>query len=232
MTVQDTEAYTGVDNLEVMADAVKYNNFLIDCVAKRTSPTERVADFGAGAGTFAEMLRDRGFSVLCIEPDDRLAAILDQKGLAQTQDSKTIPDDDLDCVYTFNVLEHIEDDVAAAREIHRILKPGGRLVVYVPAFQILFGEMDRKVRHFRRYTKSGMRDVLVRAGFQIDSAEYVDSAGFFATLLYNLLDMGKGDLNPAAVRFYDRYLFPISRAMDLILSPFFGKNVLVYAVKP
>ena len=74
-------AYTGCDNLEVMAEAVNYNRFLVDCVDKHVSSANlRVLDFGAGSGTYADMLAERGITPDCLEPDTDLQHVLRSKG--------------------------------------------------------------------------------------------------------------------------------------------------------
>ena len=70
------------------------------------------------------------------------------------------PGDFFDLVVAFDVLEHIEDDVRAVIQIHRILKPKGCFIFTVPAFPFLFGSHDRALRHKRRYTKGMLEDLL------------------------------------------------------------------------
>jgi hypothetical protein len=92
--------------------------------------------------------------------------------------------------------------------------------------------MDANVGHVRRYS----RDTLVRnvtaAGFEVEAVEYVDSIGFFATLAFKMTDRGSGDVNPRMLRFYDRIIFPVSRALDRIVYRWFGKNLLLVARNP
>src|SRR4051812_45377095 len=111
--------YNGIDNLDLMAElAPNYNRFLARLVEKHLHDEKQLVDFGAGTGTFAEMLNARGFRVACVEPDERLHHHLRQKTLPAHRTLDTIPQDSLPAVFTFNVLEHIEDDAAALRQIH------------------------------------------------------------------------------------------------------------------
>jgi len=225
--------YSGVENLEVMAEAENYNRFLLSLVTRHLEPGRRVADFGAGTGTFALPLRRQGVDIVAIEPDAALNARLRQAGIAAERDAAALPDGSLDLVYTFNVLEHIADDGAALRALARKLRPGGRLLVYVPAFAVLFTAMDHKVGHLRRYRRAGLRALVRGAGLAVDDVRYVDSLGFFATLAYRVLASGgDGSLDRRAVRVYDRLIFPVSRALDVLLSRCLGKNLLLLATKP
>jgi SAM-dependent methyltransferase len=225
--------YTGVDNLEVMKEAENYNRFLLSLVTPHLRQGAAVADFGAGTGTFALPLRQQGVDIVAIEPDAALHARLRQAGVKAERDVAALPDAGFDLVYTFNVLEHIADDGAAVRALARKLKPGGRLLVYVPAFAVLFTAMDRKVGHLRRYRRGGLRALVSSAGLTVDDVRYVDSLGFFATLLYRVLASGgDGSIDRRALRLYDRLIFPLSRVLDIALSRWLGKNLVLLATKP
>lgn len=224
-------AYQGTDNLEVMAEARNYNSFLLDLVLANRGDSRHAVDFGAGIGTFARMVSARGLDVLCIEPDIALCARLRDSDLAAETGLDAIPDGALRYVYSLNVLEHIEDDAATLRLMARKLAPGGRLLIYVPAFEVLFSSMDRKVGHHRRYRRAQLVELVRQAGLNAVAAAYVDALGFFATLVYKLVGSGTGDLDPRAVATYDRLVFPASRLCDRVLGGFLGKNVYVVASK-
>ncbi|TCS62973.1 class I SAM-dependent methyltransferase [Varunaivibrio sulfuroxidans] len=223
--------YSGVDNLEVMKNARRYNAYLVALVNRFAPRQGTLLDFGAGAGTFARALGAASRTVACVEPDPALRERLVGDGHAAFADIADIADGRYDFVYSLNVLEHIEDDGAAVRELLRVLKPGGRCLIYVPALQILYSSMDSKVGHFRRYTKAGLKDLLQGAGFSVQWAGYADSLGFFATLAFKMLGNADGAINPGGLVLYDRLIFPLSRALDAIAHPFFGKNVAAVAVK-
>lgn len=229
-----SEAYSGVDNLEVMAEAVNYNAFLHDLVARSGAGARRgaVVDFGAGGGLFADHARRSAGHLTCVEPDTGLRQRLAARGHIAVADIAALPDASQDYVYSLNVLEHIEDDAAALRALHRVLKPGGRLFIYTPAFQLLYSAMDRKVGHHRRYTRGQLRRLLEQAGFSVETARYADSLGFFAALLYRFIGNEDGSINRQALTLYDRAVFPLSCALDRLCQRSFGKNVFAVATKP
>jgi SAM-dependent methyltransferase len=178
------------------------------------------------------MVQNRGIDVHCLEPDESQAALLASKKFETFGAASEIAESSYDYIYSLNVFEHIEDDSAAVKEAYRLLRPGGSLYIYVPAFPLLFGSMDRKVGHFRRYRRHDLRDLVEDAGFAVESCAYVDCIGFFATLAYNLKPGKDGGINRSSIRFYDRILFPASRILDRLTSTFIGKNVFVSARKP
>src|SRR5690606_16047101 len=154
--------------------AVNYNTFLVDTVDEHFPSTGapadvRVLDFGAGSGTYADMLAARRVSPECLEPDEELQHTLRSKGYKvvdfrlgeETQPSET---EQYSLIYTFNVLEHIKNDQATIDQLASLLRPGGKIVVYVPAMEILFTAMDVKVGHFRRYRRTELNRIMRNAG--------------------------------------------------------------------
>ena len=221
--------YSGTDNLEVMREAVNYNRALLDFIRAQARKSGQVLDFGAGVGTFALALAGEGYAVECVEPDAAQRAAIAAAGVPVHADLAAIPRASVDCAYTLNVLEHIDDDLAALRALGSTLRIGGRLVVYVPAFPVLYTSMDRKVGHVRRYRRRDLRAKVETAGLTVLRSEYVDCLGFAATLAYRAFGSRVGDVDRDALRMYDRYAFPVSRQLDRALSRVIGKNLLLVA---
>lgn len=232
MTADDF-AYTGTDNLEVMTEAVNYNRYLLDCVEREiTAPGQSVLDFGAGSGTYADMLAERGITPDCLEPDGDLQSVLRSKGYPVVDLSDVAAKaGSYDVIYTLNVFEHIKNDQDAADDLATLLKPGGRIVVYVPAMESLFTSMDVKVEHYRRYRRAQLTRILKNSGLRVVTARYCDPIGYFATLAYRFAGRSDGTINPRALKTYDRFLFPLSRLLQAVTGRLFGKNVLVVATK-
>jgi len=227
---QTDTTYSGRDNLEAMKNARRYNNFLLDLI-RRYSLGNKILDHGAGAGTFALPISDGEAGVICMEPDNDLRADLERSGMKVASSLEELAPNSLDYAYSLNVLEHINDDEKTVVELHRCLKPEGRLLLYVPAFNILYSQMDRHVGHFRRYRRKPLRQLLRTAGFDIEAAFYVDSLGFLATLAYKLLGSRSGSVSPGSVSLYDTLIFPLSRVIDVLAAGSFGKNLAVVAKK-
>ena len=223
--------YSGTDNLEIMTCAVKYNKFLVDAIIEHARPNQKVLDFGAGIGLFATKVAAEGLDVSCLEPDKNQAKVIESKGLRVVCGIDELSDGSIDYIYTLNVLEHIDNDSQTIHDLKRVLAPEGVLFVYVPAFQILFSSMDKKVGHFRRYRKDHLVRLLEDSGFTVVRAEYVDSLGFFASLLYRVIGSKTGSVNEKTLMLYDRFIFPISRLLDVMFKGFLGKNVMVFCKK-
>jgi SAM-dependent methyltransferase len=227
-----SEDYTGVTTLEVLTAAVKYQRFLTGLLTRAAGvpgADRTVADFGAGLGTFARDARSLGWQVTCIELDPALRARLRADGFAAAESLDDISPRSLDFLFSYNVLEHIEDDAAVVSAFHRALKPGAPLLLYVPAYAVLYGPLDRAVGHVRRYRRKGLIDLVESAGFTVEACHYSDSIGFAAALAYRVAGPGSGQLHERAVRLYDRFVFPASRRLDYFTRRFVGKNLVLIA---
>jgi 2-polyprenyl-3-methyl-5-hydroxy-6-metoxy-1,4-benzoquinol methylase len=91
-----------------------------------------------------------------------------------------------------NVLEHIEDDVLALQNAFKLLKPGGSLVIEVPAGQYLYDTYDAQLHHFRRYSASGLRSKLTQAGFTVSRKSHLGFLLFPAFAAVKLLNKLRG----------------------------------------
>lgn len=137
----------------------------------------------------------------------------------------------LETVLSINVLEHIQDDAGALRSLAAVLVPGGSVVLWVPGYQRLYGEFDRKVGHFRRYTPATLSDAVRRAGLEVESVKPVNLLGGIAWWLA-VRKGGTGAPNPKLVALYDRFVVPVTRALERVVRVPFGQSVLCVARKP
>ena len=224
-------SYTGIDVLETLEGATNYNSLLLDLIVESSQGRSRMLDFGAGTGTFAKLLRTKGIDVVCVEPDVHLAERLIRDGFLTFNDLNHVPDGSFDFILTLNVLEHVEDDWTSFRRLASKLAKGGRLLIYVPAFQCLWTSLDERLKHYRRYRRAGMERLARSAGLGVCKTRYVDSLGFFAALGFKVFGNKNGHLSARAVSLYDRYVVPVSRSLDFLFGRLLGKNIYLIASK-
>ena len=102
-----------------------------------------------------------------------------------------------DTVVCLNVLEHVKDDLRALSFMRTVLEPGGRLVLQVPAFQFLYGSVDRAIGHYRRYTRRDLALKMRQAGFEVEDSFYMNVIGM-AGWFWNNRIMKIDEENPAS----------------------------------
>lgn len=192
-------------------------------------------DFGAGIGTLAQIWATQfAGEVKVLELDPHQQKILREQGFETFGSLDEVAFGSLDIVYSSNVLEHVEDDFGALKAIHARLKPHGRLLLYLPALQMLWNEMDVAVGHFRRYSRSGLRQVIQASGFRLDEIGYDDSLGVVAALAVKLFGFqyGSGLATDRNYQTYDSIIYPISTLIDRLGGKYLlGKNLFAAATK-
>lgn len=144
----------------------------------------KILDVGCGTGANLEMLANFGESEGVDVSDDalefcRLKNLKATKGLAE---KLPFADESFDVVTALDVVEHLDDDIAGLKEMHRVLKTGGKTLIFVPAFMWLWGVQDDISNHRIRYTKAQIVERLEKAGFEIERATYANWT-FFAPIL-------------------------------------------------
>ncbi|MCD9186242.1 MAG: class I SAM-dependent methyltransferase [Pyrinomonadaceae bacterium] len=160
--------------------------FLRQIIRNRKSEVRnpKILDVGCGTGANLEMLAQFGESEGVDVSDDALAfckakGLRVHKGLAE---KLPFADESFDVVTALDVVEHLDDDVAGLKEMHRVLKTGGKTLIFVPAFMWLWGVQDDISNHRIRYTKKQIVERLKKAGFTIERATYANWT-FFAPIL-------------------------------------------------
>lgn len=144
----------------------------------------RILDVGCGTGGNLEMLSKFGTAEGVDVSDDalefcRAKGFTASKGLAERL---PFADASFDIATALDVVEHLDDDVAGLREMNRVLKAGGKTLVFVPAHLWLWGVQDDVSNHRIRYTKKQIAERLQTAGFEIERATYANIT-FFAPIL-------------------------------------------------
>ena len=142
----------------------------------------QILDIGCGTGAMLDELAPFG-SVVGADFSPEALQFCVTRGVTSPlarADVRRLPfaDASFDVVTAMDIVEHIDDDKAASCEIFRVLKPGGRLFVTVPAFPSLWSEHDEALHHYRRYTVPRLKDLFQRVGLTVDKISYTVTALF------------------------------------------------------
>ncbi len=170
-----------------------------DAMRKEGAESLKILDVGCGTGGNLPMLSEFG-SASGVDVSEEALAYARSRGLNVTHTSADrLPQADgtMDLVAALDVVEHLDDDIAGLREMRRVLRPGGRLLVMVPAFMWLWGVQDDVSEHRIRYTRPQIIDRLQTAGLTVDRACYANFTFFFPILLGRLV-MRVFKLKPAS----------------------------------
>ena len=215
--------YEGQD-LEALANIQNYHRWIVDHF--RQELKGNVIEIGAGLGHASELYADSVEQLRLLEPAKNLHQHLASRFASKSHvitrcallgelhaeemaspGSQGAP---YDAALLVNVLEHVEDDVQMLRQLFDLLRPGGALLLFVPALPFLYGPMDVRVGHFRRYTRAGLADVIKRAGFHIELLKFFDVLGVLPWLIVGRV-LRQSKQNEGAAHSYDRFAVPVCR---------------------
>ena len=144
--------------LEDLEQAKNYSAWIVDLIAPHVSG--RILEVGAGRGTYSTYFADHGH-LTALEPSQAHSVALREKlkeypnvvVITASLDGTAAPGS-YDTVVLLNVLEHIPDDHQALGDIYESLAPGGKMILWVPAFEALYGKFDHRIGHYRRYRRN------------------------------------------------------------------------------
>jgi SAM-dependent methyltransferase len=223
-------------DLETLAQAEGLGDWMFSRMP--ASKGARVAEVGAGIGTFSQRLLDAGVrELLLIEPEPLCVARLQARFGADDRvriSKDALPDapalaewaGSCDVVVCQNVLEHIADDRAALGALAAALRPGGTLALLVPAHPRLFNRLDRRFGHQRRYSRSRLRWLAGEADLTVDRLERFNALGVVGWLAQGLAPVPA--IRPRALRVYERAVRPWRRFEDRVRVPV-GLSFILHA---
>ncbi len=226
---------TLASTLDSLDDAENYRNWIVSLAAPYL--VGPILEVGAGHGTFSDSFADFG-DVTSVEPDTFAANLLVERYESdQRINAMCGTVDDVDgrahfgTAVMINVLEHIADDQGVLRSIGERLEPGGHLVIWVPAFRLLYSRFDAKLGHVRRYRKREVEADVRRAGYDVVESRYVNAPGWFSWLLMVRL-CRQEPTSATTIKLFDRYLVPPVRWLESRIRMPFGQSVFLVARKP
>jgi SAM-dependent methyltransferase len=223
-------------SLDLLRDTYNYNHWIYSMIRPYLGDT--IIEVGSGPGNITRFLLAHD-CVVCLEPDPNLRSRINElaskhlnlsvKGGGDELLAKEVEAGRYDTVVCLNVLEHIEDDAAALLRFMRVLREGGRLVLYVPACEWAYGEIDRRLHHWRRYGRGALKRMVREAGFEIVRCRYVNFAGVFGWWWASRVKKEQV-IDRRKAHFVDR-LVPFISAVELLIPPLLGQSLLLVAKK-
>ena len=224
--------------LNQIAELDRYNHWIYESVSHALG--RRVLEVGSGTGNITRFLCVGGREVMATDvvPSYRneLERLFDghpNVSVGKFDLTTKAPDafvaDPFDSIVCLNVLEHIEDDLFALRQMLDSLAPGGNLALLVPAHQFLYGEFDRALGHFRRYERRELAGKLEKVGFVVREMKFFSLIAALPWLINGRLL--KRDHIPTEQANLANLLVPLLK-LERLIGPPCGLSLIAIAQKP
>ena len=235
MSVSKEYSYVG-EELEVAKEANNWKKYFSSEIANYI--TGDILEVGAGIGSNTNELMSKAKAInswTLIEPDTEFYKIVQSKDFHHSCEIingyiDNAQDQKYDCILYIDVLEHISNTDDEIKAIIQKLKPGGYLIILVPAYQSLYTEFDKAIGHVKRYNKKQLQKE-INNHLEITKLFYLDSVGVCASIV-NKVCLKKSNLSKKNISFWDKILVPISRVTDKLTFNLFGKSLVGIYKKP
>ncbi len=232
--------WLGVNELKDF-ELSNYRKYQFDLIGKYIG--KNILEVGSGDRSFTNLIVKNVQNIeqiVSIEPSQTLMEVYKNKYILP--DYVILSDENLfdltpnsyglfDTIILVHVLEHIEKDKEALTHLHSLLKPGGKVLIEVPAMQSLFSVHDKMLGHYRRYNKTNFRQMVDPDLYQTKDLWYQDAIGmigsfFFFKLKKTELNSNKGiDLVKNQGVIYDKYLIPFEKFYEKFIQLPFGLSI-------
>jgi SAM-dependent methyltransferase len=229
----------GLETLLRMADVPAYNAWVFRQI--RPFLGHRILEVGCGIGNLTSYYLDRPL-VVCLDLLPEALAFVRQQFpnhpnlltvqgdiCAEATVAALVPYQ-FDTVVLLNVLEHIADDARALACIHRLLVPGGRLLLLVPAGRYLYGTLDRALGHYRRYEAGPLRALLEGSGYRVERLRYMNLLGIVGWFVNGRVL--RRELLPRPQLAVFNVLAPLLERLEQWLPPPRGQSLVAICQKP
>lgn len=230
----------GRQTLQRLETDEEYGQWIYDRVGGSLGAS--VVEIGSGMGALGRFLADRAKVYLTDLRSDYFAALVERfqghsnvhvRQVDVLDPPAELLEQGFESAVSCNCIEHIEDDVTAIRNMGRMVRPGGKVVVLVPAFQALMSPLDYNLGHYRRYTTRSLSERFRLAGLEVEEASYLNFVGCVGWFVAGRV-FRQGTIRPAHVTLH-KFVQPIARAIEKHIfreRPPFGLSVIVTGRRP
>lgn len=226
--------YTGASTLESMSQARFYNKWTFKKFSQYLKG--EILEVGCGIGNFSGDLSKYG-NVTAIDIDQKLIKQLTDKknveinaGFGDIETGKFFFDNkEFDSIVCINVLEHIRNDEKALENMYKLLRKKGNLILLVPIYNFLYGEIDRSIGHFRRYNPINLVKEMQELGYIVISHRKLNFAGAIGWFIAGRI-LRNRNVEGNKIQFFNM-LAPFFLFIENLIEPIIGTSILVIAKK-
>ncbi|GAB3765534.1 class I SAM-dependent methyltransferase [Spirosoma pomorum] len=232
----------GLDTLTVIEKADRFNEWMYDTIKPYCKGN--VFEVGSGTGNISQFFFRDKFTITLSDIRsiycDRLQTKFAQQPTLGGVVSMDLTDPEFDTVFAdhlqahdtvfaLNVVEHIKDDALAIRNCYKLLKPGGHLIILVPAYQALYNRFDTELEHYRRYTKATLNPLFLQNNFEIIKSQHFNLMGIAGWFVSGKLQ--KNETIPGGQMELYNKLVPIFKLLDKLTLNTIGLSVITVGRK-
>lgn len=233
---------SGLATLERFAHATHFNKWMFDTI--RPYCKGHVLEVGSGIGNLSRLFLENGFSLTASDLREEYCSIL-QHSLGNLPGLQGVELMDLaaadfgshyrhltgkhDTVIALNVVEHIKEDSLAIQNCMQLLKPGGRVVILVPAYQFLYNSFDVELGHYVRYNKDSLSRLMEGQGLEIIHKQYFNAVGILGWM-FNGNFLHKKIIPRKQLQLFDTFL-PFIKLADSVTFHRIGLSVIAVGCK-
>lgn len=233
------EDQEGLHTLEAISEARHFNEWMY----REVSPylPGRILEVGSGIGNLSSCFIRDGKEITMSEIRTAYCARLQSQWPERTVLQMDLVDSGFkavfsglsgtfDSAFALNVIEHIGDDSLAMQNLASLVKPGGKVLILVPAHQLLYNKIDTGLAHFRRYSKGSLSRLMENSGLIVERTWMFNALGIPAWITGGLL-FRENEIGQGQMKAYDR-LVPLARFLDRVTFNRIGLSVIGVGVKP
>ena len=214
--------------LKFFDEAKNWRKYQFNIISKYIQ--RNVLEVGPGTGNNLKYYKNKASTITLLEINKKLARSLKKK-FYKNKKIKILNSSihsikkKFDTIMYMDVLEHIKADKKEIKKAINLLSPGGYLIIFVPAFQILYSNFDRDIGHERRYRKFFFFNLAKKYKIKLIELKYFDSIGFIFAIINRLVGTNNQNNVGLGVKIWNNFIF-LSKFFDFILKNMFGKSLL------
>ncbi len=233
----------GLETLKVISDATRFNDWTYQTIKPYCHG--KILEIGSGIGNISSRFIQNNFNIWLSDIRYNYRSFLNQNFSNEISKEKILDLDlvhphfesiyatligTFDTVFALNVIEHIEEHEKAINNCRSLLRPGGTLIILVPAYMNLYNSFDKELMHYRRYNSNMLVSLFQAQNLEIINSFYFNAGGIPGWFVSGFIQKNK-TIPESQMKIYDA-LVPVFKIIDKVLFRRIGLSVICVGKKP